>query len=588
MTHVRNRSLFRFVSLLLVTAMVTPLTILALPVPANAQLTEILNIAIADFINKSGVLGDALARMASGAVYIELNKSRRFNVTTDSAMRTVMQDLGIKSPLSSSDLLRLGAELEVDAMLEGEIKSVVTSKEPPRVSVTLVLRMVDVASGELMNGAIVTGSSSPRVGYTGDLDTLTTEAINDAAYLAVKTMVDYIIPEATVQNTIGANQVLLNKGSREGLRNGMRMIVLRDKQGGGREVVGRIVVRQTNPNDSIATVINAPKGVKPEDKVRAIYEMPGYKSPMEVRTEAATSPATYQSKGGSKKFILGLLAALGLGMMFQSGSGGVSAGTAIAEAGVPPDIAVPSPGVRVSFNPDKLSGGKNVIQYKLWRDGQVVATVSGVGIGDGKMYDTTAVPSGSYVTPDPQNPGSLITTAINAPALTLGDQHRYAVTAVYQVQQPGESSFRYVETPKSNTGPATPLARIPATDLSATTKGQADVDLRKVDFNWRSIRGANEYIVEATTQSDPNFLTPRYRSAPKRTSQFSSGEVVVIENQNIASLFSDVPEGGLILWRVGAKSISDNPGPVVSPVMRYIYSEHASIVVRETPPPPPN
>ena len=68
---------------------------------------------------------------------------------------------------------------------------------------------------------------------------------------------------------IGASQVALNRGARQGLKTGMKMIVLRKK-----EIVGYLQVQEVTAIDAVAKIIKSFQGLAPEDKVRAIYEMP--------------------------------------------------------------------------------------------------------------------------------------------------------------------------------------------------------------------------------------------------------------------------------------------------------------------------
>jgi len=285
------------------------------------------------------------------------------------------------------------------------------------------------------------------------------------------------------------------------------------------------------------------------------------------------------------------LAALGLALMFKSGSGAEDVGKTVAEAGVPPDIVeISSAGVRVRFDPGKLANGKDVTQYKLWRDHDIVVdVVDGTVLRDGKLFDDAAARSVTYVQPNPQTPTASspdsVTSAV--PALILGQPHVYSVSAVYPVRPTDATDPTWYETKRSFAGQATPLARIAAADLTASTKSQADVDLRLVDFGWKSTTGADEYIIEASVAGDPRFENPRYISQVKHWPPRTGGQTLVMENQNIASFFADLTEGDQIFWRVGARNSADKPGPVPSPKRRYIYSEQSVIVVREMPPLPP-
>ena len=273
---------FKNVCYLLVIALVSAIAPLPLSTPASAQLMPQYQVGVVEFVNESGVQGDLLARLATDAVVVEMNKTDRFDIgnNTRTRIKTEMDALDLHAPLDKVGMIRLGEALSADAMLQGKITSVqlAGSGVTRRASVTLVLQMYDQASGEIVNGAVQTGYSSARVGYTPDDDALIVEAINNAAFLGVKTMVDYVIPEATVQNSVGGNQVMLNKGSREGMKQGMQMIVIR-----GKEIIGYLAVQAVSPTDCTAKVTKSMRGIQPQDKARAIFDMPAIGG--SVRTE---------------------------------------------------------------------------------------------------------------------------------------------------------------------------------------------------------------------------------------------------------------------------------------------------------------
>lgn len=257
---------------------------------------------------------------------------------------------------------------------------------------------------------------------------------------------------------------------------------------------------------------------------------------------------------------------------------------ATAEAGVPPDIETPDPGVRVTFNENVLGAGKDVVQYKLWRDAEVV---DGIGPMSGlsKLFDA-GQPSGSYVRPNPENPSQLETYAINAPPLVPGESHNYYVSVVYQVTQAGTGEKTYYETDPAAAGQATLLSVIPVSDMEATIGGW-NIGIKSVDFAWLSVPGADQYIVEATLATDPTFRNPKYVSAIKSIGSLVGGELVTITGQNLANKFPGITDEDEILWRVGARNSGDRPGPIPSPNGRFIYSETASIYYIPSPPPPP-
>ena len=102
----------------LVIALLTTLMPAPFTQPASAQLMPTYSVGVIDFVNESGVQGDLLARLATDAVVVEMSKSNRYDVSiTRTMMNAKMDELGLRSPLTKLDLVRLGEVLSADAML---------------------------------------------------------------------------------------------------------------------------------------------------------------------------------------------------------------------------------------------------------------------------------------------------------------------------------------------------------------------------------------------------------------------------------------------------------------------------------------
>src|SRR5262249_15148190 len=109
-------------------------------------------------------------------------------------------------------------------------------------------------------------------------DVLLDEALAKAAFEARQSMERTQLPEGTILNTsvVGAGttakpreDAFLNIGTRQGVERGMRFVVLR-----GRELVGYVSGTSVDSDKTVATITQNFRGVKPEDKVRAIYTLP--------------------------------------------------------------------------------------------------------------------------------------------------------------------------------------------------------------------------------------------------------------------------------------------------------------------------
>lgn len=583
-------NLRRYVGLHRLTAY-TAILALLLPLfaalPASAQSQAPMQVGVVEFRNDSGVQGEMLARYATDAVVIEMSKSARFDVITRAQIEAQMKELGLGRPLSGVELRRLGDSLAAEAMIEGAIKAVEIRGSGPnhRAAVTIAVRMVDQASGEVINGAIQTGYSTVRVGDVCDDDKLIAEAINNAAFQAVKTMIDYIIPEATVLATIRANEVMLNKGARDGIRPGMRMIVTRD-----REIIGQIQITEVDPDNSTAMIIKAMRGISPEDKCRAAFDMPEVGA---LKADPSTTSGTpsVTSQGTNRfssvgKVLIPILALVLVSKIFTSS--GEHVGGVAAEAGLNGyylPVASGTPGVRVKWDKNKLSRGLNVVEYHIWRD-DIAVPILTAQPSEGEAFDSGVAGSKTAQSANPQT-GALGTITGTVPALDLGRPHRYYVSALYVINGVGDAVYK--ETERKAAGQATPLAQIPASSLSLPISGSQQ-NLQDVTFEWLSRRGADAYVIEAST--DPNFNSIDYVSNPVYFSPAADGQRIRLEVKSALftkynidmHISSDTP----IWWRVGARSSSDSPGPIPadghSNTMRYVYSEASRFYPVEMPP----
>jgi hypothetical protein len=487
--------------------------------------------------------------------------------------------------------MKLGKTLAVDSIVSGEVVAVTLEGSPKTARVTILVRVTDVASGEDVNGAAVTGQSNPRVGYVGDDDQLIREAISNAALQAATTIASYTIPEATVLNTVGTDEVLLNRGTRSGIQTGMEMIVLR-----GKDVVGRIRVTRPSTSDAIAKVISSTLGIQPEDRARAVFKLPTVqldKGKVKI-AEPRAKPKSAGLSNLGKILVIGAII-FGAARIAQGGSSGVE--SVKAEA-----ITDPSgPAVKISWKPSMFAqANQDRILYHIYRepadptrprvpvltarsnetyvvDTQTARTVSYVDIPPGQEVDT----------PD-------LTDEDDIPGVTAGQSYRYAVTLIYRFvsplsgQQTGQQGQQqqqvtYRESDKQWTGFATPLTQAV---LLRPANGSQDVNLSSVDFEFQAVPGAQAYRVEIST--DPTFQN-KALSFYTNEVMMPAGSTITIRNVNLRTKFAGAQR---LYWRAGARNINDQPGPAPwtgdnKGQYRYIWSEPFSFVPVEEPPPAP-
>ncbi|GIV20252.1 MAG: hypothetical protein KatS3mg023_2003 [Armatimonadota bacterium] len=589
MKRFRKGLIARALSWTLIVAMVLPGIASLTPVPAAAQQAARGTVAVVDFTVRPGLQQALLSRAATDAVAIELSRAG-FNVLPRTQVQNALQELSLEPILDRLGVMKLGKTLAVDSIVSGEVVAVVVEGSPRTARVTLLVRVTDVASGEDVNGAAVTGQSNPRVGYVGDDDQLIREAISNAALQAATTIASYTIPEATVLNTVGTDEVLLNRGTRSGIQTGMEMIVLR-----GRDVVGRIRVTRPSTSDALAKVISSTLGIQPEDKARAVFKLPTVQLDR-GKVKIAEPRAKPKSAGLSNLGKIAVIAAIVFGAtrIARGGSSGVD--NVVAEAITDPT----GPAVKISWKPSVFAqANQDRILYHIYRepadptrprvpvltarsnetyvvDTQTARTVSYVDIAPGQEVDT----------PD-------LTDEEDMPGVTAGQSYRYAVTLIYRFVSPyagqtgqqgqQQQDVTYRESDKKWTGPATPLTQ-PV--LLRPANGSQDVNLGTVDFEFQAVPGAQAYRVEVST--DPTFQN-KALSLYTDEVLMPAGSTITIRNVNLRTKFAGAQR---LYWRAGARNINDQPGPVPwtgdsKGQYRYIWSEPFSFMPVEEPPPAP-
>ena len=282
--------------------------------------------AVLDFTNRSGYGGNDVGRQASDSFVVELGKSNKYDVSPRQDTLAGLENLGLTLPLDKIGMQKLGRDRNVDAVVSGEVLTVAFDNSPRRATVSVIVRVVDTASGELINGAVAQGVSTPRPVGGGDDDSLVNQAIDNATFTAVRQITSFNLPRATVLNNVDTSNVLINKGSRDGIYNGLNLLITRN----GTEV-GRARVTSVEPDQSTATVTDSGLGIQPQDRANAIYQLPSYSVHADrliADNAGASSAGTSSAKRNSFSGIGGILVAIVVGALLLSlVKGGSSSGS---------------------------------------------------------------------------------------------------------------------------------------------------------------------------------------------------------------------------------------------------------------------
>jgi hypothetical protein len=133
--------------------------------PALAQLA-IPTVVVIDFNNLSGVGGALLGTRAAAAMALQLRQTDEWDVVSQNDVRTKIEELRLRPPFDKIALQTLARSLDATAVLTGEIRAAQITQNPTQVRVTMVVRLLDVASAELINGAVATGTAQ-HIGLDG-------------------------------------------------------------------------------------------------------------------------------------------------------------------------------------------------------------------------------------------------------------------------------------------------------------------------------------------------------------------------------------------------------------------------------------
>jgi len=560
---------------------------------ADAQLVQLPRVAVLDFENKSGYGGASIARAATDAVAGEYQKSRKYEVLARGEIEQQLKDLDLALPLDKTGFLRLGRALQTESLITGEVNAVTFVGSPKQAQVVLTVRVIDIASGEPINGAVATGLSNRRPGYTGDDDTLVQEAIRNAAFEAVRIINNYTIPEATVLTTRAGKEVLLTRGIRGGLQPGMEMIVVRRG-----EEVGRIRVTQVSDSDAVAEIIDFGRGIQSEDRARAIFRVPT----VEVKAGRVVTERPRQRGEGNRLLrALGPILVVGLiafGIARASSGGNTPVQTVIAEAGADGNF---EPFVRISWKTTLFAKSvPDTIQWQIFRsdfidlDEKANRIPVGVVPGNQNFFIDTTVPRVlTYASLLREGEDDLDFQTLEeespAPGVAPGRSYTYQLALVYRerIEAEGETIFLFKLSDRVQSGQATVLLPV---QLLTPLQRSEDVDPKDVRFSWLAAEGANAYRVEVST--DPTFRD-RNRTfvSPEIPSTAAGGSPVSTERINLETGLLNrlglVGQRVTLYWRVGARNLYDDPGPIPGPGgLRYVWSRPFEFTTQELPPSP--
>jgi hypothetical protein len=557
--------------------------------PAHAQFrTAAKQWVVLDFANNSNLGGPALGGAASDAVSTLLLGTNRFDILPRETVERIYRELELTPPITRElDILRVGQALSAEIVITGEIKEarINAGRQGKSADVVLVVRGIDVSSGYTVLGAAVKGQSTERPGDVAD-DVVLNDAVNYAAQKAVDVMLSQQVDIATVLTTPTTDTVQLNKGSRQGIKLGMEMVVTR-----GREQVAMIRVVDLATDSSTGRVLRSNKGVAPGDRARAIYNIPNVT--LNSKGDGmTTSRARSAFKGlGSSATLMTLLVVGALAVTIGGGGGDMGTGDFRTEASTLNDGI--TPGVKLSWTPNIFSGGRGRVEWHVWRSDYIPTPVVVVPGPESSGFDTPFPRTYSWrilnnivgTTECEEDPGA---TPFDdpAPGVIPGTTYLYQLSLVYKLSAldvpggtGGGGDFCFFQTARqSAVGPSTPVTPV---DLLSPPNGATDIG-SIIQFSWNSTPGADQYVVEISTQA--NFANANNMRVVARVDSLLTGGI----SSDPIDFSAIYPSTQRLYWRVGARNSVDVPGPVRDKLgERYVFSRPFQFDRIIPPPPPP-
>jgi len=521
-------------------------------------------------------------------------------LTSDDTVARFVSELNLSQPIDrASDIQRLGQALVPQAayIVTGTIPNwrIDTTKGGKTATVVMGVTIWDVAAGTKVNGAAVQGTSGVRPADTAN-SALLQEAIRRAAFNAVSEINKRILPRASILSTLN-EEAYVNQGGRSGFQVGQRVIIRRRK-----EQVAEGEVKSVDPESCFVRITRSIKGVRPGDKVTAIFIPPVPTGSISANSDSA--PATKRKSGsGSLNGLFQVILVVGLlGLLLGQGrSGGndlVNGVTAEADLD-----NVGTPRVKISWVPDTFLRGNNEsapVQWQVWRATESTGPIVSVldpnrrsSVDDATISDYID----AHVIRDTANsspssgtcPAYAASGAKPATFITPGVPYRYSVEVVYKINglslPIGVAGNCFFISPRTDAiGQATPLIKptLQNPDDGVTVAGATS-------FKFTSVRGGNssvalKYVLQVS--SSPIFapnVTKTFDQEGVGTDQYAVLDTATAAAQSLATppvpFQSSFPGVKTLYWRIGVRNIADNPGPVPDQLSgkRFIFSDARTI-----------
>lgn len=549
---------------------------------AEAQIAQNPSWIVVEFVDRDGNKSPYGADAAQKVRDSLANAPRAdYVIETADTINRYIEELGLVAPVvEKTSLLRLAAHARASTIVTGELFSYHVEDQGTgrQAHVAVRVLVLDGASGLAVNGAVVERASSSVRSTSTEEGVLVNEALAAAADMAIAKIRSTNLPTATVLNTRN-DEALINRGSRDGFKTQMEVLILR-----GREQVAVGIVGDVEPDSATVRITRSDRGIQPGDKVRPIFDVPRLTGPR----DPATKPTSVRRRGtGNVGPLITALLVVGLLVFALSGS---NANRVDAAQDVSARPTVDLDGVQGNLVKWRLDfffrSTQNNVQWQLWRsdvantpikvtEGQNTQMLDKLGEAGNIQWDNF---QGNFASNTCHHPNRPLATAPRQDPVP-GRQYTYEVALIYRIAgqdlpEASREDFCYFTTQKT---PANGLATVygpvrlisPAPDQVLTTF---------TTFTFSSVVNPNfpsqvEYVLQL---SDSALFRGRVWTSPPVQSSATTNRSITLKPRESGDTFQrfltdNFGSADTIYWRVGVRNLADSPGPLPDPDTNVPY-----------------
>jgi len=613
MHSLRGSLIWRYVAIYVAASMAVPYAVVGFPANAGAQpqpVVRTVTCIVLPLLDPTGLDTEVLSEKATDAMALALEDSREFVVTSKRDLERELGNLGMTTPLSVEEQVRLAKRLDVEKVLTGRVTALAVDGRTGECAVKLQVRVLDTATVEYLQGTEVAIRTKVVPGWTGDESQVINEALRQAAETVTMQMLGGRITTGYVTSVNDVGVAIINVGAGDGVLAGTEMVLMRPTYQKDLDVmttvkVGTVAVGKVASDMCYARPVAGGRA-KVGDRAYALYKPP-------VRLALAR-----RSKGISKAATL--VAALGLVFaLVEVGSGEHVGG---APEGVCANLYQQSPGdeavIRIhvpnqwvplteqihgwlffrkegtpslALSPENLVGvvDESRLPGNVWDD--YPESVADLQIAYGFIY---------YNEEGEQEDGD-VDIVYNHPPLEEGSTYYYRVRRITEPQYPagsgapitaqqvGTQQQVFVEPSidvdpydalSEGSAPTNPVTYFNPTILQSPDDGAQNQSTTSITFTWDGARGANEYLLQVFPDDDPDCLRNAVHQSPVMR-QGTAGTMHWTIDANFTA-------NSRFYWRVGARRSGEaEPVNGFGNQTGWLFSSTRSFRTAVAPPPPP-